>query len=131
MTETISTDRALSSPLRQDWDLSDLYAGLDDPQIDTDLADLQTRASEFRLTYRGNVAMLGADEIAEALQQLEAIGQKTGYIVAYPMLTFAANTRNEPAKQAQDRLMEAATDLENLLLFFELELKNLSVERLT
>lgn len=131
MTETISTDRALSTPLRQDWDLSDLYAGLDDPQIDTDLADLQALASEFRLTYRGNVAMLGADEIAEALQQLEAIGQKTDYIVAYPMLTFAANTRNEPAKQAQDRLMEAATDLENLLLFFELELKNLSVERLT
>jgi oligoendopeptidase F len=131
MTETILTDRAISTPLRQDWDLSDLYAGLDDPKIDADLADLQTRASEFRLTYRGNVAMLSADEIAEALQQLEAIGQKTDYIVAYPMLAFAANTRNESAKQAQDRLLEAATDLENLLLFFELELKNLSLERLT
>ena len=113
-----------------DLDLSDLYAGLDDPAIDADLAALQNKASEFRIAYRGNVANLGAGEIAAALTKLAEIGQKLEYIVAYPMLTFSANTRDADAKKAQARLREAATDLDNLLLFFELELKDLSVDRL-
>ena len=130
MTSTISPDRTLPTPLDRDWDLSDLYAGLDDPAIDADLAALQNKASEFRIAYRGNVANLGAGEIAAALTKLAEIGQKLEYIVAYPMLTFSANTRDADAKKAQARLREAATDLDNLLLFFELELKDLSVDRL-
>src|SRR5689334_602711 len=37
------------------WDLSDLYSGLDDPRIQTDLQDVLQRAQAFEAQYRGKI----------------------------------------------------------------------------
>ncbi len=112
----------------QEWDLSDLYQGFDDPQIEHDLEVLQHRAAGFRRTYRGHVATLKPEQIADCLQELEEIGQISGYVYAYPSLTFSADTRNTEAKQLLDQVMEALTAIENQLLFFDLELQQISEE---
>lgn len=116
-----------SAPLEhpQEWNLSDLYQGFDDPQLAQDLAALEQTATEFRDRCRGRIENLSAAEIATCLQQLEAIAEKSGYLYAYPSLVFAADTRNTEAKQFLDRVMEALTAVENQLLFFDLELKGL------
>ena len=41
------------------WDLSDLYAGLDDPKIEQDLTEAQKRAEKFEKSYRGKIAAEG------------------------------------------------------------------------
>ncbi len=117
----------LDSP--QEWDLSDLYQGFDDPQLSQDLAALQQQAAQFRETYRGKVSNLTAAEIANCLQTLEAIGQKSGYLYAFPSLIFAADTRNTEAKQFLDKVMEALTGIKNQLLFFDLELQQIDPEK--
>lgn len=117
----------LDSP--QEWDLSDLYQGFDDPQLSKDLEGLQETAAQFRNHYRGKVAEQTPEAIASCLQQLEAIAQKSGYLYAYPSLVFAADTRNSEAKQFLDKVMEALTGIENQLLFFDLELQQLSPHR--
>src|SRR5579883_2618589 len=109
----------------QEWNLSDLYQGFDDPRLAQDLADLEQQATAFRQTYRGRVNELAPDEIAHCLKQLEAIAQTSGYLYAFPALIFSADTRNAEAKQMQDKVMEAITGIENQLLFFDLELKSL------
>lgn len=114
----------------QEWDLSDLYQDFDDPQIASDLADLQQQAADFRDRYRGQVQSLSPAQIAECLQQLEAMYQQAGYLYAFPALVFSADTRNTVAKQMQDKLLEAVTGVENQLLFFELELKSLDAAQL-
>ncbi len=111
------------------WDLSDLYSGLEDPKFETDLAQLQQEAAQFRTTYRGHVQDLSAVQLLECLQKLESIFQRSGYLYAYPSLIFAADTQDPIAKQAVDRVMAATTDLNNQLLFFDLELQGLSAER--
>jgi oligoendopeptidase F len=116
----------LDSP--QEWDLSDLYQGFDDPQLALDLELLQQTAAEFRQTYRGKVGELTPAQVANCLQQLEAINEKAGYLYAFPSLVFSADTRNTEAKQFLDKVMEALTGIENQLLFFDLELQQLEVE---
>ncbi len=123
----LSATAQLDSP--QEWDLSDLYRGFDDPRLAQDMEALQLSAAEFRQTYRGRVAELSAEEIANCLAQLEAIAQKSGYLYAFPSLVFSADTRNTEAKQFLDKVMEALTAIENQLLFFDLELKQLDAEK--
>ncbi|NJN86044.1 MAG: M3 family oligoendopeptidase [Leptolyngbyaceae cyanobacterium SL_7_1] len=107
----------------QEWDLSDLYAGFDDPRLTTDLEELRQRAEQFRQQHRGHVANLTAEAIANAMHQLEAIAQQSGYLYTFPSLIFSADTRNTEAKQFLDKVMEALTEVENQLLFFDLELQ--------
>ncbi len=114
----------------QEWDLKDLYQTLDDPKFVEDLAQLNRGATEFQ-TYRGRVGTISADELATALQQLEAIYERSGYLYAYPSLIFSANTRDSDAKKCLDKTRETLTEIENQLLFFELELQALSEAQLT
>nr|WP_225938385.1 M3 family metallopeptidase [Leptothermofonsia sichuanensis] len=113
----------LDSP--QEWNLSDLYHGFDDPQLVKDLETLQQEANQFREIYRGRVQELSPEQIGDCFKQLEEIAEKTGYLYAFPSLVFSADTRNAEAKQFLDKVMEVLTVVENQLLFFDLELKAL------
>ncbi|WP_242072435.1 M3 family metallopeptidase [Microcoleus sp. FACHB-68] len=123
----LSAINQVESP--QEWDLSDLYQGFDDPQLAQDLQALQQSAAQFREHYRGKVAELKPEAVASCLQQLETIAEKSGYVYAFPSLVFSADTRNTEAKQFLDKVMEALTIVENQLLFFDLELQKLDAEK--
>ncbi len=114
--------------LSQDWDLSPLYTALDDPRLEQDLAQLKTEALAVREQMRGQVARLTPAQIADALRTLEDLLARSGALYAFPGLMFAADTRNTAAKQTQDRVLEALTDIENQLLFFDLELQDLDAD---
>ncbi|HIC69511.1 MAG TPA: oligoendopeptidase F, partial [Candidatus Latescibacteria bacterium] len=57
------------------WDLSDLYAGVDDPKIDSDMDDVRTRAHDFEEKYKGTIEIdgLSASHLATALGDYEAL----------------------------------------------------------
>jgi oligoendopeptidase F len=114
---------SIDSP--QEWDLSDLYTGFDDRQLIQDLETLQQEAIEFRDRYRGQVKDLTSEQTIHCFRELEAIAEKSGYLYAFPSLVFSADTRDAEAKQFLDKVMEALTNVENQLLFFDLELKEL------
>ncbi len=105
------------------WDLTDLYAGVDDPAIDADLADLNTRADAFERRYRGAVAegRLDADGLYAAIAELEAISEGVGLLVSFADLTFSADTQTPSHGALATRMREAATDIRAKVLFFELE----------
>ncbi|MBD1850096.1 M3 family metallopeptidase [Leptolyngbya sp. FACHB-711] len=109
----------------QEWDLRDLYQGFDDPKLTQDLESLRQTAQTFRSGYREQVAQLSPAEVADALKQLESIAAQSGYLYSFPSLVFSADTRNTEAKQFLDKAMEALTEIENQLLFFDLELQGI------
>ncbi|NDJ16865.1 M3 family oligoendopeptidase [Myxacorys almedinensis] len=113
----------------QEWDLSDLYQGFDDPQLAQDLQELQRQAAAFRDQFRGRVSALFPEQLAECFKTLEAIAEKSGYLYAFPSLIFSADTRNTEAKQFLDKAMEALTAIENQLLFFDLELQGMEANQ--
>ena len=111
------------------WDLATLYAGPDDPSLETDLREAQRAADDFGVRYRGRVATLAPDELAVAIAEYEAIEERGRRPSFYASLLFAADTHDETAKRLSERAREAWVDVVNGLTFFELELKDLPDER--
>ena len=60
------------------WDLSDLYAGADDPKLVQDLRGTLERADALGQRHRGRVAELKPSELRELLQQYEALLDTAG-----------------------------------------------------
>jgi oligoendopeptidase F len=103
------------------WDLSDLYQGPDDPRIDVDLERALTDAQAFEGSYRGRVAVLGAEELARAVTEYENLQEPASRAAAYAELLFAANTSVERSGALLQHVQERVTEIKKALIFFELE----------
>ena len=114
------------------WDLGGLYASPDDPRLEADLAEARHRAEVFAEAYRGRIenGQIDGPALAQALAEYEAIAELQHRPAFYASLLFAADTQNQPAQQLVQRTREAATSIENLLVFFSLELIALPDEQL-
>lgn len=104
------------------WDLSDLYAGPEDPAIEADFARAEARAAELAERARGRVAELAADGLAELVRGYEEVLETLGRIRSFAQLRFSV-ARNDPAvARFFQRVRERATAIDNRLLFVSLEL---------
>jgi oligoendopeptidase F len=112
-----------------EWDLSDLYPGMDSEAFAEDLARAEGECKTFADTYRGKLAELAlADRgngLAEAVHRYEAIEDRLGRLMSYAGLVYSGDT-TDPARakfygDTQERLTAASSDL----LFFTLELNRL------
>lgn len=105
------------------WNLSDLYAGATDPQIETDLAECAGRCTAFAETYRPLFATpesLTRDGLLAALKEYEAIAELMGKLGSYVGLLTAADTADDAFRRLEDRINQQLVERENQLAFFEL-----------
>jgi oligoendopeptidase F len=123
-----------------EWNLNDLYSGLDDPAIKRDLDRADVDCVAFENAYKGKLADLvqaglaqadlarspqSGAALAEAVRQYEAIDDLMGRLGSYAGLVHAGDTV-DPARtkffgDVQERLTAASTHL----LFFTLELNRI------
>ena len=103
------------------WDLSDLYAGVDDPQIEQDITATDARAAEFAARYRGQVTSLSADALFEAIAAYENLVESAHKLASFAHLLWSTNTGNPQYGALLQRITEWSARLEQQLLFFELE----------
>jgi oligoendopeptidase F len=108
--------------LATEWDLGPLLDGGEDrAAAEGMLDDARQRATEFAERHAGKVDELDAEGLRAAMHELEAIHELIGRVGSYAALRFATDTA-EPARGALLQLVqERATEIETLLLFFELE----------
>jgi oligoendopeptidase F len=122
----------LSDPelLETEWDLRPLLDGPEDrASAERMLDDAKQRAERFAQTYGGKVAELDPERLRAAMGELEAINELIGRVGSYASLRFATDTA-EPARGALLQLVqERATEIETLLLFFELDWAALEDDR--
>jgi len=105
------------------WNLTDLYAGPDDPKIEADLAECERRCTAFGETNRPLFATPGAltrEGLLAALKEYEQIAEIMGRIASYTGLLTAADTANDVYRRLDDRISQQLVDRENQLAFFEL-----------
>lgn len=83
------------------WDLSELYAGPDDPRIEADLAEARRLAEAFAQQYRGKVANgeLDGHALARALAAYEDLAELEHRPSFYASLLFAGDTQNTQAQR--------------------------------
>jgi oligoendopeptidase F len=103
------------------WDLSDLYAGPDDPRLEGDLDAALAAARSFAERHRGRVGALDAAGLAAALDELEAFEEPAHRAGAFAQLLFAGDTATPRHGALLQRVQERASEIRNALVFFELE----------
>jgi oligoendopeptidase F len=103
------------------WDLSDLYAGPDDPRLAQDLDQALERAETLGARYRGRVGGLSAGELSALLAEYERILEMSGRAGAFAYLFWSTNTEEEARGALLARLQEHSSQLQQRLLFLELE----------
>jgi oligoendopeptidase F len=126
--QTVPPKRGLGS--LPEWNLADLYSGLDDPAIKRDLDRIDAECVAFEGAFKGKLLELAqspqaGSALAEAVRQYESIDDLTGRLGSYAGLMHAGNTL-DPARtkfygDVQERLTAASTHL----LFFALELNRI------
>ena len=103
------------------WDLSDLYAGPDDPRLERDLDAALEAAQAFAARHRGRVAELDAAALAAALDELERFEEPAHRAASYAQLLFAGDTAAPRHGALLQRVQERGSEIRNALVFFELE----------
>jgi oligoendopeptidase F len=113
-----------------EWNLGDLYAGLDDPAIKRDLDRADAECVAFEEAFKGKLGDLARSAgagaaLAGAVRRYEAIDDLMGRIYSYAGLVHAGNTVDPTITKfygdVQDRMTAASTHL----LFFTLELNRI------
>ena len=104
------------------WDLSDLYAGPQDPQLDADMSVARERAQGFRDQFEGRVAELDAAAMQAALTDLEGLTQLADRPLIFAHLLHAADSSDPVHGALVARTAEANSQVRAGLLFFELEM---------
>ncbi len=107
------------------WDLSDLYAGMEDPQLEADLKQAETDAAAFQQAHAGKLAALPGDTLAEAIATYERIDEVLGRVMSFASLVFSGDAQDAANGRFYQTMQERVTAISTLLLFFTLELNKL------
>ncbi|HTO84013.1 MAG TPA: M3 family oligoendopeptidase [Methylomirabilota bacterium] len=108
-----------------EWNLSDLYAGRDSPQLQSDLRDTAEAAKAFRLRFQGKLGALDGEALGKAVTSYEAMQETLGRIMSYAQLVHAGNVADPEIGRFYQTMQERVTDISTELLFFTLELNRL------
>ncbi len=113
-----------------EWNLADLYSGLDSPQFVADLKRAEADCRAFAAKWRGKLADAAKAEtasarLAEALREFEALQDLLGRIMSYAGLVYAGNTTDPTSAKFYGDTRDKVTDYSTDLLFFQLELNRI------
>jgi oligoendopeptidase F len=110
-----------------EWNLADLYAAIDAPEIARDLDQLDADCAAFETAYKGRIAEEtakpeGGAWLAEAVRSYEAIDDLAGRLGSYAGLVHAGDTVDPAISKFYGDISERITAASVHLLFFALEL---------
>ncbi|MGR3363507.1 MAG: M3 family oligoendopeptidase [Maritimibacter harenae] len=113
-----------------DWDLTDLYASPDAPEVDRDLDRLKTACADFAATYEGKLADLDADGMLTCIKAHEEIDRLAGRLMSYAGLRYYQVTTDGERAQFLQNCQEKITDYTTPLVFFSLEINRIPDDQL-
>ena len=108
-----------------DWNLSDLYAAPDAPELLRDMGWLDTACADFAKTYEGKLASLSADALLACVTAYEQIDVTAGRIGSYAGLRYYQNTMDSDRAKFMADCEGRITDATTPLVFFSLEFNRL------
>ena len=110
-----------------EWNLADLYSGIDAPEVVRDLQKMDKECVAFETDYKGKLAEHAAKEdggswLAEAVRRYEAIDDLAGRLGSYAGLVHAGDSVDSAISKFYGDVSERLTAASVHLLFFALEL---------
>ena len=129
-----SARKALNKPTKlgdlPEWNLKDLYPGLDSPEVKRDLELADSECAAFEQDFKGRLAALAAGEgagkvLAQAVKRYEAIAERLHRLMSYASLVHAENITDSVRTKFFGDIDERVTAASLHLLFFTLELNRI------
>src|SRR5207248_2530815 len=113
-----------------EWNLADLYSGIDAPEVARDLERMYADCVAFETDYKGRLAERTAQEdgggfLAEAVRRYEAIDNVAGRLGSYAGLVHAGDSVDPAITKFYGDVSERLTNASLHLLFFALELNRI------
>jgi oligoendopeptidase F len=113
-----------------EWNLGDLYAGIDAPEIARDLERMDSECVAFETDIKGKLAEHVAREdggiwLAQAVKRYEAIDDLAGRLGSYAGLVHAGDSVDPAISKFYGDVSERLTTASTHLLFFPLELNRI------
>src|SRR5215831_8408383 len=113
-----------------EWNLADLYSGIDAPEVARDLEKMDAECVAFETDYKGRLATGTAGEdggkwLAGAVRRYEAIDDLAGRLGSYAGLVHAGDSVDPAISKFYGDVSERLTAASTHLLFFALELNRI------
>jgi len=113
-----------------EWNLADLYSGIDAAEIARDLQKMDADCTAFETDYKGKLAENvarddGGSWLAEAVRRYEAIDDLAGRLGSYAGLVHAGDSVDPAISKFYGDVSERLTAASVHLLFFGLELNRI------
>jgi oligoendopeptidase F len=113
-----------------EWNLADLYPGMDSPAYGRDLEKAARICAEFAARWRGKLGEIAAGpqagaQLLEAVQDYEDIEDLLGRIMSYAGLIYSGDTTDAARAKFYGDAQEKITNASSDLLFFTLELNRI------
>ncbi len=108
-----------------EWDLSDLYASEDAPELARDLDWLEGECASFASDYEGKLADLDADGLLTCVLRNEKINAIAGRIMSFAGLRYYQLTTDADRAKFLSDMQEKITIFTTPLVFFTLELNRI------
>jgi oligoendopeptidase F len=103
------------------WNLTDLYSGYDDRQIEKDIAFCENEAAAINGKYAEKVETLGAEALHALVARLENLETSIGKLFTFAFLNFATQTNDQDVTAFLQRMREVGSKIGKETVFFELE----------
>ncbi|MDD9743377.1 MULTISPECIES: M3 family oligoendopeptidase [Marinovum] len=113
-----------------EWDLTDLYASEDAPELARDLDWLEQECAAFAGDYEGKLATLSAEAFLTCVQRNEKISAIAGRIMSFAGLRYYQQTTDGARAKFMSDCQEKITNYTTPLVFFTLELNRLEDDHL-
>jgi oligoendopeptidase F len=113
-----------------EWNLADLYSGMDAPEVTRDLDRADVECAAFAEAYKGKLGEIVASAkagrvLAEAVKRYEAIDDLLGRLISFASLVSAGDTADPARAKFYGDVQERITAASSHLLFFTLELNRI------
>jgi oligoendopeptidase F len=113
-----------------EWNLADLYSGIEAPEVASDLQRMDAECVAFETDYKGKLAehIAGDDGgkwLSAAVKRYEAIDDLAGRLGSYAGLVHAGDSLDPAISKFYGDVSERLTAASTRLLFFALELNRI------
>jgi len=113
------------------WNLSDLFSGIDDAKLAESMAQAPQRAEQFERAYRGKIANaeLTAATLCTAIREFEDIQRAVARPYWFAILAFSADSSDDRIKALVSKCQDLEARVNNTVLFFELEIQEIAPQK--
>jgi oligoendopeptidase F len=113
-----------------EWNLTDLYPGMDSPELKWDLENADQRCAAFEADFKGRLTAMAAGPdagkaLAAAVKRYEALDDTLGRVGSYAQLVYAGDSTDPVRAKFYGDVQERITAASLHLLFFTLELNRI------